>query len=88
MKAMVVQFRRGIKHYRPRQFLLHPEKCKSKKDALKLIGKTVEWKTSGKAPKIITGKITATHGVKGLVRVLFEKGLPGQALTTYAEIKE
>lgn len=88
MKAVVIQFRRGRKHYRPRQFLIQPEKCKSKKDAEKLIGKSVEWKSLGKKQKLIVGKITATHGVKGLVRVVFEKGLPGQALNTEAEIKD
>ena len=82
---MVVQFRRGIKHVRPRQFLIQPEKCNSKKEALKLIGKSVEW--TSPAGKKITGKITMAHGIKGLVRVVFDKGLPGQALTTEAEIK-
>jgi large subunit ribosomal protein L35Ae len=88
MKGMVVQFRKGRQTYKPRHFLIQPEKSKSKKDAEKLMGKSVEWKSTGKKPKIISGKITSTHGTKGLVRVVFEKGLPGQALTNNVEIKD
>lgn len=43
-----------------------------------LIGKKVVYKTKTKE---IVGKVTALHGSKGAVRVLFEKGMPGQSLT-------
>ena len=58
---------------------------KSRKDAEKLVGKEVAWKSP--AGKIIKGKISAPHGNKGVVRAIFEKGLPGQAITTKVEIK-
>ncbi|MDI6805626.1 MAG: 50S ribosomal protein L35ae, partial [Candidatus Bathyarchaeia archaeon] len=32
------------------------------------------------------GKIVALHGKKGLVRVRFRRGLPGQALGTKVEL--
>ena len=32
-------------------------------------------------------KIRGAHGNKGVVRAIFEKGLPGQAITTKVEIK-
>jgi len=54
-------------------------------DAEKFVGKNVEWKSP--AGKIIKGKIAAAHGNKGVVRAIFEKGLPGQAITTEVEIK-
>jgi len=85
MKAVVVQFRRGKRTVHERHFLLQVEGINSREEAKNLVGKEVEWKSP--AGKIIKGKIAAPHGNKGLVRAIFEKGLPGQALTTYAEIK-
>lgn len=84
MKALVVQFRRGRQTYKPRHFLLDVG-AKDRKDAAKFAGKSVEWKSP--AGKVIKGKIAAPHGNKGIVRAIFEKGLPGQAITTMAEVK-
>lgn len=84
MKAKVIQFRRGRKTIHERHFLLDVE-AKNKGEAEKLIGKEVEWKSP--AGKIIKGKISSAHGNKGLVRAIFEKGLPGQAVTTEVEVK-
>jgi len=84
MKATVVQFRRGRKTYKPRHFILDAG-CKSREEAEKFIGKEVEWKSP--AGKIIKGKISSAHGNKGLVRAIFEKGLPGQAVNTGVDVK-
>jgi large subunit ribosomal protein L35Ae len=84
MKAEVMQFRRGRKTYHPRHFILDVG-AKKREDAQKFIGKEVEWKSP--AGKIIKGKISSAHGNKGMVRAIFEKGLPGQAVTTEAEVK-
>jgi len=84
-KAKVIQFRRGRKTVHERHFLIEIEKISTKKDAEKFIGKEVSWKSP--AGKIIKGKISSSHGNKGLVRAIFEKGLPGQAITTEVEIK-
>lgn len=84
-KAKVIQFRRGRKTVHERHFLIEIEKISTKKDAEKFIGKEVSWKSP--AGKIINGKISSSHGNKGLVRAIFEKGLPGQAITTEVEIK-
>ena len=85
INAKVIQFRRGRHTVHERHFLIEVEGSKSRKDAEKFVGKSVEWKSS--AGKIIKGKIAAAHGTKGVVRAIFEKGLPGQALTTKVEIK-
>lgn len=85
-KALVIQFRRGRKNYKPRHFLLEISGCDSKEKAEKFKGKTVEWKSPGQEPKIIKGKIAAPHGTKGVLRAIFEKGLPGQALCTEVEV--
>ena len=84
MKGIVVQFRRGRKTIHERHFLLDLG-MQNREEAKKLAGKHVEWKSS--AGKIIKGKISDAHGNKGLVRAIFEKGLPGQAITTSVEVK-
>ncbi len=85
-QGIVLQFRRGRKTYKPRHFLIEVPGTDSREKAGKLVGKSVAWKSSGKEPKIISGKIAAAHGNKGIVRAIFEKGLPGQAIGTNLEI--
>lgn len=81
----VLQFRRGRKTVHERHFLIEVLGVSNREEAGKLAGKGVEWKSP--AGKIIKGKIAAAHGNKGVVRAIFEKGLPGQAVTTEVEIK-
>jgi large subunit ribosomal protein L35Ae len=81
----VIQFRRGRKTIHERHFLIEIDGVSSKEKAEKFVGKEVAWKSP--AGKIIKGKISAPHGNKGVVRAIFEKGLPGQALTTKVEVK-
>ncbi|MDP3027735.1 MAG: 50S ribosomal protein L35ae, partial [Nanoarchaeota archaeon] len=57
----------------------------SKEEASKFVGKSVEWKSPG--GKVIKGKIAASHGNKGMVRAIFEKGLPGQAKNNEVDLK-
>jgi len=84
MKGIVVQFRRGRRTIHERHFLLDLG-TKSREEAKKLAGKSVEWKSP--SGKLIKGKIADAHGNKGLVRAIFERGLPGQAITTDVEVK-
>ena len=83
-KAKVIQFRRGLKRIHERHYILDVE-TKSRDEASKFVGKEVTWISP--AGKIIKGKISSSHGNKGVVRAIFEKGLPGQAITTEVEIK-
>lgn len=85
VKGKVVQFRRGRHTIHKRHFLIEIDGIKTLKDAEKFVGKDVEWKSP--AGKIIKGRISSSHGNKGVVRAIFEKGLPGQAITTEVEIK-
>jgi large subunit ribosomal protein L35Ae len=85
INAKVIQFRRGRHIIHERHFLIEIEGSKNKEDAKKFIGKEVEWKSP--AGKIIKGKISSAHGNKGVVRAIFEKGLPGQAVATKVEVK-
>ena len=84
-KGKVIQFRRGRHIIHERHMLIEIDKVSSKDDALKFIDKEVIWKSP--AGKEIKGKISNVHGNKGVVRAIFEKGLPGQAITTDVEIK-
>jgi large subunit ribosomal protein L35Ae len=52
-------------------------------EAGQLIGRKVIWK---KGKNKFIGKIVGLHGKKGLVRVKFRKGVPGQALGTTVEL--
>ncbi len=85
--AKVIQFRRGRKNYKPRHFLIEIPSVSSREKAMEFVGKTVEWKSTGKEPKIITGKISSAHGGNGVVRAIFEKGLPGQSIGSDVEVK-
>jgi large subunit ribosomal protein L35Ae len=81
----IIQFRRGRKTITEKHFLIEIEGISDKDKASKFVGKEVTWKSP--AGKEIKGKIAATHGNKGVVRAIFEKGLPGQAITTKVEVK-
>ena len=85
VNAKVIQFRRGRHTIKERHFLIEIEDSKSREDAKKFVGKDVVWKSP--AGKIISGKISSAHGNNGVVRAIFEKGLPGQAVTTKVDIK-
>tara|TARA_Y100000034_G_scaffold117944_1_gene158079 strand:- start:532 stop:849 length:318 start_codon:yes stop_codon:yes gene_type:complete len=84
MKGIVVQFRRGRHVIHEGHYLLDLG-SKDRAEASKLVGKSVEWKSP--AGKIIKGKVSSAHGNKGLVRAIFEKGLPGQAMSSEVEVK-
>ena len=86
MKAKVIQFRRGRKTFKPRHFLIEIPEINSREKAQEFVGKTATWTSPGKLAKKINGKISAAHGNKGVVRAIFEIGLPGQAVGTSVEI--
>ena len=84
MKAKVVNYKGGAHTQYADKMILLPVGLESREAAEKLIGKAVQWTTpSGNK---INGKVTKTHGKGGTVLAKFEKGLPGQALGTEAEI--
>jgi len=85
MKGKVLQFRRGRHTITEKHFLIEVEGVSDKTSAEKLVGKNVIWKST--AGKEIKGKVSGAHGNKGVVRAIFEKGLPGQAVTTEVEVK-
>ena len=81
----IVQFRRGRHNIKEKHMLIEVEGVNSKEDASKLIDKKVSWKSP--AGKIILGVVSGPHGNKGVVKAIFEKGLPGQSVTTEVQIE-
>ena len=86
-KGKVIQFRQGRKTQKTRHYLVEIDGVDSRDKAGKFKGKEVFWKSPGKEPKVIAGKVASAHGNSGVLRVIFEKGLPGQAIGTDCEVK-
>ena len=88
MEGIIVNFRRGRKTTYDNQMIVEPEGVKSREEAEKLVGNKVVWKNpQGKNKVEIKGEVRSAHGGKGAVRVLFEKGMPGQAIATKVQIQ-
>jgi large subunit ribosomal protein L35Ae len=85
-KGIVVQFRRGRKNYKPRHFLIEVDGIDSRDVAAELVGSKVVWTSDGKGAKKINGVVSSAHGNNGVIRAIFERGLPGQAIGTEVEI--
>lgn len=79
--------RRGISKIHPSQYLIKIEDPKyvTSSSVAPLFGKKVVYKTI--TGKTINGKITGSHGSKGVVKVSFETLLPGTAVGERIEIK-
>ncbi len=83
-QGKIIQFRRGRHTIVERHFLIEIEGVDDKEKAKKFIGKEVTW--TSPAGKKIKGKVSNVHGNNGVIRAIFETGLPGQAVTTKVEI--
>jgi large subunit ribosomal protein L35Ae len=85
MKATIVNFRSGKSTQKDSHMIIMAEGVDDKKKASAMVGKKVVFKTP--AAKEIAGKIAAAHGNKGAMRVIFEKGMPGQSLGKQIDIE-
>jgi len=83
MEGTIQNFRSSRHRQYDRQMIIVAGLDKEK--ALALVGKTVSWESPAK--KIIKGRVSAAHGNSGAIRVIFETGMPGQALTTKVKIE-
>lgn len=61
------------------QMIVKVDGVDSKEKAEKLVGKKVVY-TNERGNKI-AGEVRSAHGNSGALRVLFEKGMPGQAIS-------
>ena len=84
MEAVIASFRRGRHVQSNNHMIIYLSSVNTKEETKKLIGKSVKWKSS--SGKEFKGKVASAHGNKGALRVIFEKGMPGQSLGTKVEI--
>lgn len=88
MNGVIVNFRRGSITQSKNQAIVLVDGVTDKKQAGALIGKTIIWETPAKKEKnLLKGRIAKEHGNKGAVRVVFERGLPGQAVGEKVQIE-
>lgn len=80
MDGVLANFRLGRHTKSPNHMVLLVDGIDNKEKAAKLTGKIVSWKTPSKNANEIKGKIAMPHGAKGAMRVIFEKGMPGQSV--------
>lgn len=85
MNARIANYRQGKHTQTNNQMVLRVPGVSTKDAAAKLVGKVVVWKSP--AGKELSGKITASHGNSGCVRVLFSTGMPGQSVGSLVEVK-
>jgi large subunit ribosomal protein L35Ae len=84
MQGLIVSYRRSQRNITPDQAIVTVDGIKNRDEASKLIGKAVSWKS---VKTTISGKVASPHGNSGALRVAFEKGLPGQAITQTVDIQ-
>lgn len=80
MEGIIVNYRRGRKTQTTNQMIVIVPDHDDKEKAQKLVGKTAVYTCDGKNKTQIKGEVRAVHGSKGAVRILFERGMPGQAI--------
>jgi large subunit ribosomal protein L35Ae len=84
MKGVISNFRRGRHRQCNNQMIILVDGIENREKAAALVGKKVVWKSPAK--KEISGEVRGAHGNKGALRVLFEKGMPGQSVGQKVEI--
>jgi len=85
MEGVIANYRRGRHTVHPKQCIIIFPEINTRKEANKMIGRTVVWKSP--TGKELKGIISRAHGNNGAVRAHFKKaGLPGQALGTKIKI--
>ena len=80
MEGTIVNFRGSHKTKSDNHMIIFVNSINTKEKAQKLIGSEVSWKSP--AGKEIKGKVANAHGNSGAVRIIFEKGMPGQSIGT------
>ncbi len=85
MEGVIANFKGSHKRQVGNQMIILAEGVAGKEAAAKLVGKKVFWKSP--AGKEIKGEVRSAHGNKGALRVLFETGMPGQAVGTKVKIE-
>ena len=85
MNAVISNFKQSRHTTHGNQMIVIMKEVSTRDDASKLVGKKVIWTSPAK--KEIKGEIRSAHGNSGAVRVLFETGMPGQAVGSKVKIE-
>ena len=85
MEGTIVNFRGSRRVKSHNQMIVEVQGVASKEKATSFVGKKVVWKTPG--TKLMTGKVASAHGNSGALRVIFETGMPGQAIGSKVQIE-
>lgn len=80
MNGIISHFRGSFRRKKGNQIIVIVPGVDAKAKAASFIGKSVVWTAPGKNKTQIKGKVSAAHGNKGALRVIFERGMPGQSL--------
>ena len=78
MEGIIANFRKSMHVQKGNHMVVYIEGIANKEKAGSLVGKSVVWKSP--AGKEIKGRIAGAHGNKGAVRIIFDKGMPGQSI--------
>lgn len=87
MTGIISHFRGTYRRRKGNQMVVIVPGVDSKEKAEAYIGKSVSWTAPGKKKTTILGKVSTTHGNKGALRIVFERGLPGQSLGSEVKIQ-
>ncbi len=85
MEGIINNFRRSRAHQETRHLIISMESVDSREKAFTFVGKKVVFKTE--TGKEIVGEVRSAHGNNGCIRVIFERGLPGQSLGTKVQVE-
>ena len=73
-----MNFRQGRKTHYKNHLIIKVNSVNNRESAKKLIDKQVVYKTKNSE---IRGVVKSAHGNNGCLRVIFEKGMPGQSIS-------
>ena len=87
MMGVISHFRGSFRRKKGNQMVVVVPGVDNRDKAQSYLGKTAVWTAPGKQKTAIKGKISSAHGNKGALRVVFERGLPGQSLGQEVKIE-
>lgn len=84
MEAQIMNFRGGKHTKYNNHMIAKVPGIETRAKAVPLVKKEVTW--TSPAGKVIKGYVGQVHGNKGALRLIFEKGMPGQSIGTKVKV--